>query len=127
MIPYLKNKKTIQEINKLDKIYDHYKEKTKILLIKTLLNNYVNLKNNCDYDLDKCFFNPLTDNWDIYYLNTSKELEDIIYKFLCTPYYRNFPINENVYFYRYLNLIQNFLNCEKFKYILNYLKKKTIH
>lgn len=124
MTPYLKNKKTMQEINKLDKIYDHYKEKVKILLIKNLLNNYVNLKNNYDYDLNKCFFNPVLNKWNIYYLNINTGLEDIIYKFLHTPYYRNFPVNENVYFYRYLNIINNFVDYEKFQQILNYLKSK---
>lgn len=125
MILYLEANLNFKKINKLDKIYDHYKEKAKVKFIHTVLKNknYENLKS---YDISTCTYNIKSNVWNISYTLTPIDLPEYIFYFLSTPWFKNFPINENVYFYRYVNIIQTYFSQQKFLNLIHNLKKKIL-
>lgn len=123
MILYLEENLNFKKINKLDKIYDHYKEKAKVKFIHTILKNK-NLENLKYYDISTCNYNVKSNVWNISFTTKQINLTEYIFCFLSTPWFKNFPINENVYFYRYVNIIKSYLPPQKFSNLINDLKKR---
>jgi hypothetical protein len=112
-----------KEVLKLEKFLEHYKEQARVTFIEAVLENYKNGERRIP-DLWSSTWKPLSVRWNILYTDETGSLEDLIFSFLHTSAFKNFALNENVYFYRYVNVIRRILGNTDTYNILNSIKDK---
>jgi len=113
---------TFKEINQLPKLNYHIKEQARVDMlqqaIKLKLSNPETGKihfwsQNTNYDGKR---------WNFDLEQRTMDWPEFLCQFMILEQYWNKPLNENVYFYRYINIIQNSINKETYnsfkKYIL---------
>jgi len=124
MIPDVKPRMTLRDVQKIPHISDHYRQQCKIAFINAIVETY-NQGNSGVIDLTKSYIDTDTLIWHIEWETEhgARSIGQIVEQVLSLTYFNNFAKNENVYFYRYLNV---FLN--KFGHrdeILSHLKSTT--
>lgn len=112
-----------KDVLKLAKFLEHYKEQARVTFIEAVLDNYNNGEQRIP-DLWSSLWKPLSVEWDILYTDETGSLEDLIYSFLHTSAYKNFALNENVYFYRYVNVIRRILGNDITYCVLESIKDR---
>jgi len=113
---------TFKEINQLPKLNYHIKEQARVDMlqqaIKLKLSNPETGKihfwsQDTNYDGKK---------WNFDLEQRTMDWPEFLCQFMILEQYWNKPLNENVYFYRYINIIQNSINEETYnsfkKYVL---------
>jgi len=113
---------TFKEINQLPKLNYHIKEQARV----DMLQQAIELKLS-NPETGKIHFWSQDTNYDGKRWNFDLEQRtmdwpEFLCQFMILEQYWNKPLNENVYFYRYINIIQNSINEETYnsfkKYIL---------
>jgi hypothetical protein len=105
-----------KQINKLPKIYEHYKEFSKISFIKqAILSKQINPSLTAVDYIESLFDGGV---WTLKHTQTSVNLIDYISAFMSTVYFKNKPVNENVYFYRFLNVVKSLISSTEFEQLL---------
>jgi len=113
---------TFKEINQLPKLNYHIKEQARV----DMLQQAIELKLS-NPETGKIHFWSQNTNYDGKRWNFDLEQRtmdwpEFLCQFMILEQYWNKPLNENVYFYRYINIIQNSINKETYnsfkKYIL---------
>jgi hypothetical protein len=113
---------TFKEINQLPKLNYHIKEQARV----DMLQQAIELKFS-NPETGKIHFWSQSTNYDGKKWNFDLEQRtmdwpEFLCQFMALEQYWNKPLNENVYFYRYINIIQNSINEETYdsfkKYIL---------
>lgn len=113
---------TFKEINQLPKLNYHIKEQARV----DMLQQAIELKLS-NPETGKIHFWSQNTNYDGKRWNFDLEQRtmdwpEFLCQFMILEQYWNKPLNENVYFYRYINIIQNSINEETYdsfkKYIL---------
>lgn len=113
MIPY-------REIYKYPRLKDHLKNRYMIEFIKTAIDDYYNM-----FIGKVNHWNSFYDNkWTIDYDTNPCTIEEFIESLFVGGHFQNFDINDNHYFYRYLNIALNELP-EDHDLVLNHLLKSS--
>lgn len=113
----------IQELHKtLPKKYSHIKEEAKVKFIKEAIRLYKTNKTFGIIDFDNSVFDGK--NVVIKYQSTNERihLEKLVHDILEKWYFSNLEKNENVYFYRFVNLFRAEFTDTEWIYVDKYLK-----
>jgi len=113
---------TFKEINQLPKLNYHIKEQARV----DMLQQAIELKLSNPETGKIHFFSQNTNydgkRWNFDLEQRTMDWPEFLCQFMILEQYWNKPLNENVYFYRYINIIQNSINKETYnsfkKYIL---------
>ena len=112
MIQYPKNPFQLQK--ELPKKLTHLKEEAKIKFIIQVIelwrsNNFGKI------DFDNSMYDGK--NWIIQYDNNNATLPDVIEEIMEKWYFSNLSKNENVYFYRFINVVRSLVSEDEWKNI----------
>lgn len=119
MIPLHKFPITGKEIQRLTRVNEHLKESYKI----SFLTSAITLKRKYE-DLLTVYYHSSTlheEGWEF----KMNRIDGIVpmWEFCCSILsmmeFKNKPVNENVYFYRYLNVTRNLIGEDEFKLIVD--------
>lgn len=126
MIVYHDEYLKFKEILKFNKFLDHYREQARVSFLKKVINDYLENPTEFLIDLWVCEYQISGDKWKIKYTNEKCEgLDDFVYSFIHTSAFKNFELNENVYFYRYLNIIREIVGTDRLYDILENIKGRN--
>lgn len=117
------NPMNIQELHKsLPKKYSHIKEEAKVKFIKEAIRLYKTDKTFGIIDFDNSVFDGT--HVTIKYKPTTERiyLENLVHDILEKWYFSNLEKNENVYFYRFVNLFRSEFSDTEWIYVDKYLK-----
>ena len=115
MIPY-------RDVYKYPRLKDHLKNRYMIEFIKTAIDDFYNNMHIGKVD----HWNSYYDNgWIIkYHCKPCHKLEEFIESLFIGGHFQNFDINDNHYFYRYLNIVLNELHDDH-KDVLDHLLQSS--
>jgi hypothetical protein len=119
----LLNPLDIQTLHKtLPKKLSHIKEKAKVKFIKEAVRLYRTDNNFGKIDFSKSTFDGI--NITIIYsrLENKTPIEVLVHDIMEKWYFSNLEKNENVYFYRFINIFRAELSTDEWSIIDNYLK-----
>lgn len=120
MTPLHKFPITGKEIHKLPPANDHLKEKYKISFLRhSISRKLIMLDDMKPVSFAKSSYDGVS--WKFQYVEDcppSCELSHFISTTLATIEFKNKPINENVYFYRYLNVVRSIVGEKHFSEVI---------
>lgn len=109
---------TGKEIQRLSRVNEHLKESYKI----SFLTSAINLKFKYDDLLTVYYHSSILheSGWEFKMNRTDRivPMAEFCCSILSMQEFKNKPINENVYFYRYLNIARNLIGQEEFQSIV---------
>jgi hypothetical protein len=112
----------IEELQKkLPKKLSHVKENAKVKFIKELMFCYRSNDNFGEIDFKNSVFNGKTIKICHTFMNPKIELKYLIHSVMEKWYFSNLEKNENVYFYRFINLFRSELTDSEWQKVDEYL------
>lgn len=115
---------TFKEINQLPKLNYHIKEQARV----DMLQQAIELKLSNPETGKIHFFSQNTNydgkRWNFDLEKRTMDWPEFLCQFMILEQYWNKPLNENVYFYRYINIIQNSINEETYNSFKKYILEK---
>lgn len=109
-----------RDIYKLPRLKDHIKNKLMIEFIEQAIDDYYNGFIGKIKHWDSFYDN----GWKIKYENEPYTIEEFCESLFVGGHFQNYDINDNHYFYRYLNILLNALP-EDHNEVLNYMSKSN--
>ena len=108
---------TFKEIKSLPHVNDHLKEQARVSLLTEAICQKKKRLDMGYVRIDECLYDG--SSWQIFSDNAGLDWAPFLRQFLVRIDFKNKPENENVYFYRLLNIVRRELGPELFDLVIN--------